>query len=80
MDAPDHGDKGRKHDGIVAGGDPGQIGEVVRDRPGAHARRRLGPGVDDVEAGMEHERRQECPDVGMEGVGHGQRKSAHPAG
>ena len=78
--APDDSDEGGEHDRVVARVDPGERGQVGGDGPGSHARRRLGPGVDDREAGLEGERGQQRPHVGVAGVGHRQGDAPHPSG
>ncbi len=70
--APDDSDQRWEHHGVVLGVDSGQRLEVAGHRPLAHARRRLGPGVDDVEAGVADQGGEEGADVGVAGIGHGQ--------
>ena len=47
-----HGDQRWEHDRVVSGIDTGEQLEVVGHRSGPGTGRRLGPGVDDVEAGV----------------------------
>ncbi len=62
------GHQGGQHDRVVARVDLGERGQVVRHRPRPDPGRRLGPGVDQLEAGVANQRRQQRADVGMPGV------------
>ena len=72
--------KGGRTIGVFPGVDPRERLQVARDRARADAGGRLGPGVDHLEPGVAHEPREERADVGMAGVGHGQRRSRDPPG
>src|SRR5438477_11370465 len=56
--AGDDGHERRENDGVVAWVNAGKGREILGDGPRSGARLRLGPGVDDVEARLAHQRRK----------------------